>query len=118
MITVECIEELADYAGIKAEVAAITQKAMRGEVDFRGALFERVALLGGRAEGVLAECRMERVRLTRGARTLVQTMKAHGARSVLVTGSFPAFANPVGDAIGFDRGVANAPVVAPGQLTG
>ncbi|SNS33294.1 phosphoserine phosphatase SerB [Sphingopyxis indica] len=118
MITVECIDELADYAGIKAEVAAITQKAMRGEVDFRGALFERVALLGGMAEGVLAECRMERVRLTRGARTLVQTMKAHGARSVLVTGGFTAFANPVGEAIGFDRVVANELVVEHGKLTG
>lgn len=118
MITVECIDELADYAGIKAEVAAITQKAMRGEVDFRGALFERVALLGGMAEGVLAECRMERVRLTRGARTLVQTMKAHGARSVLVTGGFTAFANPVGEAIGFDRVIANELIVEHGKLTG
>src|SRR3546814_10432590 len=80
---------------------------MRGEVDFRGALMERVALLGGLAEGVLAECRMDRVRLTRGARTLVQTMKAYGAHSVLVTGGFTAFANPVGEAIGFDRVVAN-----------
>src|SRR3546814_9263544 len=86
MIGDECIGELAVYAGIKAEVAAITQKAMRGEVDFRGALMKRVALLGGLAEGVLAECRMERVRLTRGARTLVQTMNAYGAHSVLVTG--------------------------------
>src|SRR3546814_11763575 len=100
MITDECIDEHADYAGMKAEVGASTQKAMRGEVDFRGALFERVALLGGMVEGVLAECRMERVRLTRGARTLVQTMKAHGARSVLVTGGFTAFAAPVGEAIG------------------
>jgi phosphoserine phosphatase len=76
MITVECIDELADYAGIKDEVAAITAKAMRGEVDFRGALAERVALLR-LDEAVLTECRMERVKLTRGARTLVQTMKAH-----------------------------------------
>src|SRR3546814_4888386 len=89
MISCECIDELADYAGIKAEVAAITKKAMRGEVDFRGALMERVALLGGLAEGVLAECRMERVRLTRGARTLVQTMKGHGQHSVLAPGGFP-----------------------------
>src|SRR3546814_1505265 len=79
MIGCECIDELADYAGIKAEVAAITQKAMRGEVDFRGALMERVALLGGLAEGVLAECRMARVRLTRGARPLVPTREAYGA---------------------------------------
>ncbi|MBL0914199.1 MAG: phosphoserine phosphatase SerB [Sphingopyxis sp.] len=118
MITVECIDELADYAGIKDEVAAITQKAMRGEVDFRGALVERVALLGGMAEGVLTECRMERVKLTRGARTLVQTMKAHGAYSVLVTGGFGAFAGPVGEAIGFDKVVANELLIENGKLTG
>ncbi|MBN8844920.1 MAG: phosphoserine phosphatase SerB [Sphingomonadales bacterium] len=118
MITVECIDELADYAGIKDQVAAITAKAMRGEVDFRGALTERVALLGGMAEGVLTECRMERVRLTRGARTLVQTMKAHGAYSVLVTGGFSAFAGPVGEAIGFDKVVANELLIEGGKLTG
>ena len=118
MITCECIDELADYAGLKDQVAAITQKAMRGEVDFRGALRERVALLGGLAEGVLTECRIERVRLTRGARTLVQTMKAHGAHSVLVTGGFTAFAGPVGEAIGFDKVVANELLVEGGKLTG
>jgi len=118
MITVECIDELADYAGIKDQVAAITAKAMRGEVDFRGALTERVALLGGMAEGVLTECRMERVKLTRGARTLVQTMKAHGAYSVLVTGGFSAFAGPVGEAIGFDKVVANELLIEGGKLTG
>jgi phosphoserine phosphatase len=118
MITCECIYELADYAGIKEQVAAITKKAMRGEVDFRGALMERVALLGGMAEGVLSECRIERVRLTRGARTLVQTMKAHGAHSVLVTGGFTAFAAPVGEAIGFDRVIANELILDGGKLTG
>ena len=118
MITCECIDELADYAGIKEQVAAITKKAMRGEVDFRGALMERVALLGGMAEGVLSECRIERVRLTRGARTLVQTMKAHGAHSVLVTGGFTAFAAPVGEAIGFDRVIANELILEGGKLTG
>lgn len=118
MITCECIDELADYAGIKDEVAAITQKAMRGEIDFRGALMERVALLGGMAEGVLVECRYERVRLTRGARTLVQTMKAHGAHSVLVTGGFTSFAGPVGEAIGFDKVVANELLIEGGKLTG
>ncbi|WP_447761891.1 phosphoserine phosphatase SerB [Sphingopyxis panaciterrae] len=118
MITVECIDELADYAGLKDEVAAITAKAMRGEVDFRGALAERVALLGGMAETVLTECRLERVRLTRGARTLVQTMKAHGAYSVLVSGGFTTFAGPVGEAIGFDKVVANELEIAGGKLTG
>src|SRR3546814_1799821 len=79
---------------------------------------ERVALLGGLAEGVLAEGRMERVRLTRGARTLVQTMKAYGAHSVLVTGGFTAFAAPVGEAIGFDRVVANELLIEGGKLSG
>jgi phosphoserine phosphatase len=118
MIGCECIDELADYAGIKDQVAAITQRAMRGEVDFRGALTERVALLRGLGEDVLTQCRMERVRLTRGARTLVQTMKAHGAHSVLVTGGFTAFAGPVGEAIGFDRVVANELRIEGGKLTG
>lgn len=118
MITVECIDELADYAGLKDQVAAITKRAMMGELDFRAALEERVALLGGMSEGVLAECRYERVKLTRGARTLVQTMKAHGAHSVLVTGGFTAFAGPVGEAIGFDKVVANELLIEDGKLTG
>ena len=118
MITVECIDELADYADLKPAIAAITERAMRGELDFRAALAERVALLGGMAEGVLAECRYERVKLTRGARTLVQTMKAHGAHSVLVTGGFTAFAGPVGEAIGFDKVVANELGIEGGKLTG
>ncbi|MGB3845118.1 MAG: phosphoserine phosphatase SerB [Sphingopyxis sp.] len=118
MITVECIDELADYAGIKPQIAAITERAMRGELDFRAALFERVGLLAGLAESVLAECRMERVKLTRGARTLVQTMKAHGAHSVLISGGFTAFAGPVGEAVGFDKVVANHLEIAGGQLSG
>ena len=118
MITVDCIDELADYAGLKPQIAAITERAMRGELDFRAALTERVGLLGGMAESVLAECRMERVRLTRGARTLVQTMKAHGAHSVLISGGFTAFARPVGEAIGFDKVIANELEIANGKLTG
>ena len=118
MITVECIDELADYAGLKPQIAAITERAMRGELDFRAALAERVGLLGGMAESVLVECRMERVKLTRGARTLVQTMKAHGAHSVLVSGGFTAFAGPVGEAIGFDKVIANELEIAGGKLSG
>ena len=118
MITVECIDELADYAGIKPQIAAITERAMRGELDFRAALIERVGLLGGMAEATIAECRAERVRLTRGARTLVQTMKAHGAWSVLVSGGFLPFAAPVAEAIGFDKVVANELEIAGGKLTG
>lgn len=118
MITVECIDELADYAGLKPQIAAITERAMNGELDFRAALEERVGLLAGMDEAVLTECRMERVRLTRGARTLVQTMKAHGAFSVLVSGGFMPFAGPVGEAVGFDKVVANELEIAGGKLTG
>ena len=118
MITVECIDELADYAGLKPEIAAITERAMRGELDFRAALIERVGLLAGMPEATLVECRMERVKLTRGARTLVQTMKAHGAWSVLVSGGFMPFAGPVGEAIGFDKVLANELEIIGGKLTG
>ncbi|MDK2759828.1 MAG: phosphoserine phosphatase SerB [Sphingopyxis sp.] len=118
MITVECIDELADYAGLKPQIAAITERAMRGELDFRAALTERVGLLAGMPESTLAECRMERVRLTRGARTLVQTMKAHGAHAILISGGFTAFAGPVGEAIGFDTVIANKLEIADGRLTG
>lgn len=118
MITVECIDELADYAGLKPEIAAITERAMRGELDFRAALIERVGLLAGMPEATLVECRMERVKLTRGARTLVQTMKAHGAHSVLVSGGFMPFAGPVGEAIGFDNVLANELEIRDGKLTG
>ena len=118
MITVECIDELADYAGLKPQIAAITERAMRGELDFRAALEERVGLLAGMPESTLVDCRMERVRLTRGARTLVQTMKAHGAHTVLISGGFTAFAGPVAEAIGFDKVVANELEIAGGKLTG
>lgn len=118
MITVECIDELADYAGLKPQIAAITERAMKGELDFRAALDERVGLLAGMPESTLVDCRMERVKLTRGARTLVQTMKAYGAYTVLVSGGFTAFAGPVGEAIGFDKVIANELEIAGGKLTG
>ena len=107
MITVECIDELADYAGAKAEVAAVTERAMRGEIGFEAALAERVALLAGLDEAAIDRCRAERVRLTPGARALVRTMKREGAFTLLVSGGFTRFADPVGAEIGFDRVVAN-----------
>src|SRR3546814_12570043 len=91
---------------------------MNGELDFRAALAERVGLLGGMAESTLGDCRMDRVRLTRGARTWVQTMTAHGAYSVLVSGGFMPFAGPVAEAIGFDKVVANELAIRDGKLTG
>ena len=118
MITVECIDELADYAGLKPEVAAVTEAAMRGELDFAGALDARVALLAGLPAATIDRCYAERVRLMAGARTLVRTMKAQGARTVLVSGGFTAFADRVGEAIGFDRVVANELLIDKGKLTG
>ena len=118
MITVECIDELADYAGIKPHIAAITERAMRGELDFAAALAERVALLAGLDEQVIATCLAERVRLMPGARTLIRTMAAHGARAVLVSGGFTRFAEPVAEMIGFHRAVANVLEIDGGRLTG
>jgi len=118
MITVECIDELADYAGIKAQVAAVTEAAMRGELDFEGALDARVALLAGLAEDAIDRCLTERVRIMPGAQALVRTMRARGAQCVLVSGGFTRFAEPVGAEIGFDRVIANRLEVADGRLTG
>jgi len=118
MIGQECIDELADFAGLKPQIAAITEAAMRGELDFRAALAERVALLAGLGEGAIAQCLAERIRPMPGARTLVQTLKAHGCRTVLVTGGFHQFADPVAAMLGFEHVVANRLDVKAGQLTG
>ena len=118
MIACECIDELADYAGVKAQVAAVTEAAMRGELDFAGALNARVALLKGLPVTALDQCLAERVRLNPGARTLVQTMVAGGARSLLVSGGFMHFAVPVARQIGFARVVANRLDVAGDTLAG
>lgn len=118
MITVECIDELADYAGVKAEVAAITQRAMAGELDFSGALHERVRLLEGLSVGVIDQVYAERVRMMPGARTLVQTMRRWGARTALVSGGFVPFAERVAKALGFEEIVANTLEVRDGRLTG
>jgi phosphoserine phosphatase len=114
----ECIDELADYAGLKDEVARITEQAMQGELDFRGALRERVRLLAGLDQGELKRCLHERVHLTDGAETLVQTMRAGGSSCLLVSGGFLSFAEPVARAVGFDRVRANRLVFAGGKLSG
>ncbi len=118
IIGVECIDELADYAGVKAEVAEITEAAMRGELDFEGALVARVALLKGLPEEVLGRCFQERVRLNPGARTLVRTMNALGAETALVSGGFTYFTERVAAAAGFGSARANRLVVEDGRLTG
>ena len=118
MITVECIDELADYAGIKPQIAEITEAAMRGELDFAAALDARVALLKGLDAAAIEQCRNERVRLMPGARTLVRTMRSRGAKTILVSGGFTAFAEPVAADIGFDRAIANVLEVGKGVLAG
>jgi len=118
MITIECIDELADYAGIKPQIAAVTEAAMRGELDFEAALDARVALLAGLDEAVIGRCLAERVTPTPGARTLVQTMRARGAATVLISGGFTRFAEPVAAMLGFDRAVANVLGMAGGKLDG
>ena len=118
MITVECIDELADYAGLKAQVAEITERAMRGELQFEAALRARVALLDGLDETTIDRCRSERVRLTPGAGALVRTMRRDGALTILVSGGFTRFAEPVGAEIGFDRVIANRLLAAGGRLDG
>ena len=118
IIGVECIDELADFAGLKAEVAAITEAAMRGELDFEAALVARVGLLRGLPASVLEECYAERVRLNPGARTLVMTMTALGAETALVSGGFAFFSERVAKAAGFARHQANDLLVADGVLTG
>jgi phosphoserine phosphatase len=114
----ECIDELADYAGLKTEVARITERAMQGELDFSGALRERVRLLAGLDQNALARCLRDRVRITSGAETLVQTMRAGGASCLLVSGGFLSFAEPVAKTVGFDRVKANRLVFAGGKLSG
>jgi phosphoserine phosphatase len=118
MIGQECIDELADYAGVKPQVADITARAMHGELDFAGALHERVALLKGLDEGVISQCLAERIRPNAGAATLVRTMRARGGRAILVSGGFTAFVEPIAKQLGFDRFEANVLGVHGGKLTG
>ena len=118
MIGQECIDELADFAGLKDRVAAITERAMQGELDFASALAERVGLLAGLEEEAIETCLAERIRPVAGAKTLVATLKARGCRTVLVTGGFHHFADPVAEQIGFEHVVGNRLAVADGKLTG
>jgi phosphoserine phosphatase len=114
----ECIDELADYAGIKPEIAAITERAMQGELDFAAALRERVALLKGLDSAVIGRCLAERIRPNPGAATLVRTMRLHGVETILVSGGFTAFVAPIAEAVGFARFEANELSVRDGKLTG
>lgn len=118
MIGQECIDELADFAGLKDRVSDITERAMRGELDFVAALNERVGLLGGLEEDAIRHCLNDRITAVPGARTLVATLKSRGCRTVLVTGGFHHFADPVAEMLGFERVVGNRLGVADGKLTG
>ena len=118
MITVECIDELADYAGLRDVISEVTERAMRGELDFEAALDARVALLKGLSVATLEVCLNERVTLMPGARVLVQTMRARGGATILVSGGFMPFADPVAAQIGFDRAVANVLGVSGDALDG
>ena len=118
MIEQECIDELAGTLGLKDHVAAITERAMRGEIAFEPALRERVALLKDIPVGVVDGLIADTLTLTPGGRTLVQTMAAHGAHTCLVSGGFTLFTGPIAAKLGFAEHRANCLAVADGKLTG
>ena len=118
IINVECLDELADFAGVKDKVSESTERAMRGELAFEGALRERVGMLKGLSADALQACYDDRVKLNPGARTLVQTMAAHGARCALVSGGFTFFTSRVALAAGFHLNRANTLIEDGGLLTG
>jgi phosphoserine phosphatase len=118
MIGQECIDELADFAGLKAHVAGITERAMRGEIEFEPALRERVALLKGLPVSVVDEVLATRITPTPGGRELVATMRAHGAYTCLISGGFTLFTNAVAAMLGFDENRANELLVADGKFVG
>ena len=118
MIGQECIDELADLVGLKAHVAAITERAMRGEIAFEPALRERVALLKGLSTDVVDKVIKERITLTPGGRELVATMRAHGAGTCLISGGFTLFTQAIAEKIGFQENRGNELIVRDGKLTG
>ena len=118
LIGQECIDELADFAGVKDRVSAITERAMLGEIGFEGALEERVGLLEGLDLSVLQRCFDERISLNYGARTLCQTMKAHGTKTAIVSGGFTFFTSRVAELCGFESDQANTLIESDGKLTG
>ncbi len=118
MIRQECIDELADEAGVGAHVAAITARAMNGELDFEAALRERVGLLEGLPETVIDTVLTNRITMMPGGAELIATMKARGAYTALVSGGFTAFTAQVADKLGFDENQANTLLIENGLLTG
>ena len=114
----ECLDELADFAGLKREIAEITERAMQGKLDFKAALRERVAMLSGLDEEAIRRCLAERVVPNPGAATLVRTMRVGGARAILVTGGFVSFAEPIAKLLGFNAIRANRLLFDGSQLSG
>jgi phosphoserine phosphatase len=118
MIGQECIDELADYVGLKAEVSVITERAMRGEIAFEPALRERVALLRDLPVQVVDEIIANRITLTPGGRELVRTMRANGATTALVSGGFTLFTGPISERLGFDEHRSNRLILRGERLAG
>lgn len=118
LIGQECIDELADFAGVKRRVSDITERAMRGEIDFDGALKERVGLLKDLPLAKLQTCFEERITLNEGARTLALTMSANGAKTAIVSGGFTYFTGRIAELAGFDTHQANTLIDGDGKLTG
>jgi phosphoserine phosphatase len=118
MIQQECIDELADEAGVGAYVAGITARAMNGELDFEAALRERVGLLKGLEEAVIARVIRDRITLMPGGQALVATMRGNGGYAALVSGGFTAFTGAIAGVLGFDENRANTLLVEGGRLTG
>ena len=118
MIQQECIDELADVAGVGDRVKEITARAMNGELDFEGALTERVGLMKGLPEGIIADVLAQRITLMPGGPELVATMRANGAYAALVSGGFTAFTASVAKTLGFDENRANTLIIENGALAG
>ena len=118
LITIECVDEIADFAGVKPQVAAITESAMRGEIDFRASLERRVALLAGLPEAALLRVYDERLRLSPGAERMIDGFKTIGATILLASGGFTFFTDRLGERLGLDATLANTLEIVDGRLTG
>jgi len=118
LITIECIDEIADQQGIKPEVAAITAAAMRGEIDFAESLRQRVGLLAGLDESALDKVYRERLQLTPGAERMLEAFRSAGLRTLLVSGGFTFFTARLKERLGLDAACSNEPEIVAGKLTG
>jgi phosphoserine phosphatase len=118
LITIECIDEIADMQGLKAQVAAITEAAMRGDLDFSASLEQRVALLQGLDASALQRVLDERLQLSQGVETMLAGFKAAGLKTLLVSGGFTFFADAMKERLGLDYAHANELEIVDGKLTG